>query len=990
MAGSDDFKSLRVQQALQRHQVQVDRQTKEGLDLKTRRDDAHNEYLKAKTKSNIHDPRTVETTLNRYTDYEALRDKFARYSEQQDSLGLTRLRTALYSAISDEAIRTDVSQYRQHPSTRQEAYGLAARKSFDPSTSLSRAQRGLELVHQKMSMFAEDPDMGSQERMQDMRELAKRAQYFTKKIAAYETAGQIRHRQGRDEEGTLRRAESAISYHEKLYQGQVIQEGVSEGKYGKLKDVQKRQVEVGELLNQVQNELITVGKDEIKRRKELLGKLDELSKETSENAQVMAEMKRQGTGGGFGGRAATIAGSIGVAMQIGRTMGSAYSDYVRYSDVGSEMQLLDVRTGYAGLANRQYQDMRGMARGDMASAFRVLGGAWRSATDKGGSLKEAEISALNIDIESGGVGVLGNLVTSTAVNAAVGGRLGGTLGAFIGGAKGFVQGLGGAASDISAIAQNSVGLSKNIPQSQVEIETTNKYLNMFTEMNAMQAQQAQNYVDTSISFTGALRGVGGGRRFESAVSGAMDAQSTLANLGIDKTATLQTFTGLKQALGANFGTQGMEAATRAAQYSARGYLESPQQYAQILGQVSAVGGGNKELGDILKAAIAAGLDTSKNIMQMTSSITSIAAKDATAGLNTTAGAVAAMSGVMPSLISAGVDPNLQATASQSIIETMQQSGSNFGMKLEDLYGLQSAARAGIRDPGKATLYAATTITQWEEMRAAAESGDIKKLKSLAYQRGIEDKITEDMASNLAFIDIGAKERKVQEVTESMIIAPKAFDEYHKAIRSGKTPSKDVIEGVGLAKHIATRGQLNRAGLVGYLSNEELDMSAAQKIIDEVINTKSTTEIGGIVGGAGSIVGAGSLQDIKEQEAGKRQVGDINNLGATLKQMVEKVDWSVLAKQAGEAANKLNVPMGELSGTVNSLNTVLGKTVSRLENLVDKMNNSGLTGSDAPISADAMTQVARARMTHVSPGSANPAAANASALRLGGSKFTPKD
>ena len=1168
MAGRDnnDDMPIAVQRALAREQRLASRPTQKELELAGRVAATHRSYAKAQSEANASNLDTLE---NRRSEYQSAQDRLQTYAMQQETLQSSRLRSAVYTATSPASINTDVAQFRSMRDVQREAYNLANRRGFDPERGLSRAARGLSAIHERMAMVAEDTDMPRVEREQELAELAKRAQRFTQRRATYEVAGQVMHRQGRDEEGIMRRAERAIGQYQRTATGVGIAENVAAGQYGTYKDLQLRQMEVGGQLQKAQADLAALTSQEVKKRKELLRTIDALTSETDKNAQVMAEMNRQGkTGGGGGGAMITRGmGALGQGLQMAGAVGHTYYDYSRFKNVGSELSLLDMRVGYAQLANRQYQDARAMGQGDMAAMMRIMGGAYGSAALTGSSLKQKEAEALTGGMWGTGVGAAGKIISGAAGGAVIGSAV-----PLLGTAAGIVGGglAAGASSlgDIGGIAKTSLSLEKRIPQSQVDIEAQNKALQLFTEMNAPQAQQVQAYRDTVMSYAEALRGVGegafsipqagredminapapnmpgatgmrpllkgnvqqssiyggagaritegygkrihpitgkpddhraidvgaggaqlaapfsgtlrwytskaggvtasitneagdftikaahlsqmnisglrqgqdyrvaageifgtegstgastgththwsalkkgsgmfgfssvdpreylgefnamktrggvgsiagdsgvsiarGGGRFEDTLNAAMSMRAAIASLGVGDQEGIQTFSGLKRAMGVNIGQPGgpgfsfagTEAMMRAGQWSARGYLESPQQYAEMMGKMTNVGGGVKDLEGALKAAVIAGLDSSKNIEQMVSGIVNISAKAAITGMSVAPGATSAMMGVTAALDRAGIDKNLQVGAAQQVIQGMNQAGGGFDYDLQSIYGMQNAARSGIRDPKRAALYAGTSVTDFKAIEAAYKSGDMSGARRLAEQHGFEDKITGDSKATLDFLQQGIRGRKGAELigTGAPIHSPKAWKAYEDAMRDGKPVPEWATKELGLGTAVAARGGMSVIGIQGYIGDSQYDPSRVQEAGDRVNKVQRTvtgSQAGGTVGGVGAAKAAPAEQAVFESEAGKKLAGDIKSLGPILQKAVEEIDWSKMAENASDAAAKLDTPIGNLGGTVSSLNTVLGQTVSRMENLVKAMDAKGIKGSNDPISKDATTQL----------------------------------
>lgn len=1179
MARRDDNDDLpiAIQRLLQREKRISERPTQRELDLASRLASSHSALVKAQTAAagKPADPILAESLENRRNEYEQAQTRLVAHAQQQETLTSARLRSAVYTATSPSAIRQDVAHMRSMQETRQEAYSLAyRRRDFDPQHAISRASRGLAAVHQRMEMIVEDPDMPRAEREYELAQLASRAQRFTQRRATAEIAGQILHRQGRDEEGVMRGAEAAINRHRKMI-GQVeVSEEVAAGKHGSIKDIQLKLIQTGRDLAAAQEALAKETSNEAKVRRGLQKNIENLKAEYERNEQILEETKRQQGGDGRGaGTALRAMGAVGTGLMAVGASVSTYYDYQRFKGVGSELQLLDARIGYAQLANRQYRDTQAMSQGDMSAYMRIMGGAYGAAVQKGADLRVKEAEALTGGLFGAGIGYIGKITAGAGATALFGSAglaaaTGIGLPAAIGltAASGALVAAASSSSDIGNIAKTKLSLEKQLPQAQVDIESQNKMLQLYSEMTAPRADQMQKARDQFMMMWESLRGTGtgtwsiperswnetekgigplwkgssavapvslqkdiqqasiygpgargivtevfgkrvhpitgkpdthsaidvaaggatlnapfsgtlqwytsktggltasirsddgqyvvkaahlssmaanlkqgqtikagqafgvegttgastgihthwsllektgalsytprdprelfkefadmqqkgglgvagasaemdvtrGGGRYSDMLRTAMGMRGVLAGLGIRPEEQAQLWGGLRSAMGVNISQGGPEAALRAAQWSAQGMLTSPQQYTDLIGRMTGVGGGTRDLEEALKAAVLAGLDSSKNIEQMVSGISTLSAKSAMAGLSVAPGATEQLLSVTAALDKAGVDKNIQIAAAQNAISTIDAAGGGFGYDLQSIYGMQRATREGIKDPNRKILYSGMDATQWQAAISAAKSGQADKLQLIAKQGGFEDRIsTMNQSEVLAFLQRGYRGRIAQDAVGvgAPLTAPAAFKAIDEASRSGKAPPQWAVDQLGIAGTIYGQGRVSRVGAEAVFAGATKEAGygpmrekASQQRIQEIYGTTKGS-VAGLPGAGLDIKGTEAGAEVGQAVEGERQMGDIRVYAKVLQGAIDKVDWGKMADQAANAASKLETPLGELGTTVGQLDTVLGKTVSRLENLVKSLDAKGFKGSNTPVSGSPVDDLNKSR------------------------------
>ena len=135
-------------------------------------------------------------------------------------------------------------------------------------------------------------------------------------------------------------------------------------------------------------------------------------------------------------------------------------------------------------------------------------------------------------------------------------------------------------------------------------------------------------------------------------------------------------------LGKEFMRSGKEDVIRAGQLARVGYMQDPTQYMKMRSQMTDVSGeGSENLEVVMKNAVAAGMDTSKNIQQMVSGIVGLSRGSAAAGIDVVAGTTGMMGRGVEELANLGVSENMRASAAAQSAGLADQFGKDKGQNL---------------------------------------------------------------------------------------------------------------------------------------------------------------------------------------------------------------------------------------------------------------------------------------------------------------------
>lgn len=392
--------------------------------------------------------------------------------------------------------------------------------------------------------------------------------------------------------------------------------------------------------------------------KELKG----LTSSYEEQKAVVKQQMKDSTsgGGGLGAKIAAGAGFIGDLAAIG-------AQVARTTTVQHTLADVQNRTAMAAISNQQFDDYTSAMRGDMGAFRRISTGVYESAGQRAITL--------------------GNRMAGTVVAEGLGNTAKAVEGAIGGGMSSFAKSLGNPyAATTGAIAGGAPYAGQAAIQSSDVARGISKFQTVQEAFRAYKDLEDTTYYVTDKS-AGAYRGLlgnmlqstsGAGRtRGELFAAGNnIDYRNRLADLGMSEAQMLQIQQVGTKSLGADFNSKMI---TRSAEIQRAG-LMSAGEYTGGISQLNQIGGiGQMET--VLKNAVAAGMDTSKNILQMIGAINNLSNQDALKGL-TTAQASAELIGLGVSApgvsnLPAAMRANIAANSANMISKSMSDSSMNW-------------------------------------------------------------------------------------------------------------------------------------------------------------------------------------------------------------------------------------------------------------------------------------------------------------------------
>lgn len=378
---------------------------------------------------------------------------------------------------------------------------------------------------------------------------------------------------------------------------EAIRAGVKTGKFGNIKDVTAKLKTAEDAflssLGKFSAELDKTGKVTADTRSEF----EKANEEYSKQNKIFKEMS-SGSGGSGGGRLGNLASKMGSALPYAMQA----MQLAQMGLVGVDLQQLALRGQAAAFKNQEYFDKISAARGDMAALRRVSTDVYgRSAAIGGTYGSRAEVIGGGTAVMQGAVGgvqVIGGGLAAVATK----GKLGGST-------------IGEGASNVMQGATTGLQVAAGVTRAQVELQAAGLNRDLENQIYAARDAANQAMYDFRMSAYGSMMGTGtmAGKIYETAVS--KENVARLSNFGMAPEQGAALFGLGARAIGADFTRskdRGAGIVARAAELQ-QARIMSAEDYIKRVGQMSNVGGGRKEVEEILSTAVRRGVDDAKSL-----------------------------------------------------------------------------------------------------------------------------------------------------------------------------------------------------------------------------------------------------------------------------------------------------------------------------------------------------------------------------------------
>lgn len=372
------------------------------------------------------------------------------------------------------------------------------------------------------------------------------------------------------------------------------------------------------------------------------------------------------------------------------------------------------------------------------------------------------------------------------------------------------------------------------------------------------------------------------------------------------------------------GMGGINDLVRAGELSRIGYMQSPEQYFQARSMMTTTGGTSDNLEEILKNAVANGMDSSKNIMEMVQATTSLSQRSAALGIASFGGAAEGLGRGIDILRGSGVSTNMAVAAAQRSAEAAENMAASKDLDISNVIETARIRKAFPR----------ASLQQMESMRTASPQ-QLEELKRL--YRGGKTEEGRQMSIRMGLYGqlntVEDVERLQESTSEQILRRTTGFgvdrrmeESIQEKRRKGQSLSPDeqsFLNGMGI--------QTTGASGVGIFGYSNFRGSANRGAL--------ATAPGGIVAGGEDVMRAGATSDARVFADGvanfNKAVGGLEGLGQTLMRVADAVKPEEYSKSVKEAANDLKIPMNALGTNVKELNTSVGELIKAIKSVSGK-------------------------------------------------------
>lgn len=629
-----------------------------------------------------------------------------------------QFRKSVHVSMGSTADKETIARYQYSPENYSIASGVASDYTTSQITSrlneIGENKYGLKQEIKKTAERLSSPSLSDDKR----RELEAK---YTKDVIAHDEALKnegiakagltIQRRKKQDTASLIEGTEAIMAKHAVAK----IAEDAASGKSGSVAEINKEFAASFEKLRESQAaynkvlESTTATLEEVAAKEKALGQ----AKEDYEKKEI----QKEAAGGGGGGweRTGAVLGGLGSAS-------IAAGGIVRQWSVGREMDRMQLQTGYMDIVNRRFFDNVNAAGGNAEAIARIRSG------------QHAKSSA--IAEELGGNTVTGAALEGTGQLLITGGTVAAVTAAHVktkGASTKALQKtelgakmLSSLSSQVEQLSGNAAKLESGATKAQGELAGYGASEALGDAQRKIPSYAEQIALDYTRNTTNATRGAGGGRRALLAGMRDVGFMQEMANREIDQAGMLSLMQTGTASLGAGF--RGQADMKRAGDLSSSGLLSSPEEYIGLRAAGERGGVGASGLETILRNAVAAGMDNSKNIQEMVQGIGNIAT--VRGGVSTYGGAAANMGLAVQSMVADGMSKNMAAQAAVDLNQSASNAASDRSLSVSNVVEVgQIMKRFPKLSPTAAQSLALMTPNQLKTVAQSIGTPDEQKVKA---------------------------------------------------------------------------------------------------------------------------------------------------------------------------------------------------------------------------------------------------------------------
>lgn len=765
-----------------------------------------------------------------------------------------------------------------------------------PTTSIEESiKKNKQLLEKQTNTVREHAKNVDNNKDTFIEEYAKRDKII-EQIGKDEAALGVQKKLGIDTKSQYYRASEVVDRIKQEKERSQTQSDIKEGRFGDRK-------QIDEQLNSISEKLVQTFEQLNQALSSAPEKVDGLSRElenlTKDHERF--EKARAGIGGGDGRNTANSfirgAGMVGDAMQ------GAAGAY-RYAEVGSEIARDRNRIGLAEIANQRFGDVYGATKGDASALRRVLTDQYATDMSRGREFRGKTDAAMLTATTGAGISTFAGVAGSVMA-----GNLGGAVS----------SGISGGLNTVNT----GIDYGKNISavQDQIAGYQTNRELN--DTISKISDQSSQTAISHLMNLTRATRGLGSGR--DAAQNQLMDPQNiaSLAQVGIG----LEDIPGLVGASKSALGR--VENIHRAGEITRSGVLDSSEQYFQARGMMTGAGGSGANLENILKNAVANGMDNSKNILEMVQATTALADRSSTLGVSTFAGAQTGIEQAVNFATAHGVDKNMAVRGAALAAQTVEDISTNKDFNIQNIIRA-AQIRSAFPSATAPQMFAMSQMTpdKLRTLETLNKTGTQKQFDEASIGFGVYGALGNSKESRAASIK-ELENQNVDRIINEMAgvgLNKDMANNLRKKMRSGGVQS-------------LTKEEISAVNSFGMMINPKV--SGIEMLAGMDYTGKIKTETGTLRDTANNgerALAAGAQSEAKMFGAGidnmkKSPLDGIENLGKVMEKIAARMNPAEFARSAKDAADSLSAPIDVFAGAAKLIESAADK----LDKAADKFN-----------------------------------------------------
>jgi hypothetical protein len=858
-------------------------------------------------------------------------------------------RRGVRTALGSRATKEDIARHQYSTANYGIASAIASQPSIILQTQIEAAQSGRYALNQdilKESRQLSYTGTSAEDKKRLISSLSTKWQQleaFAQQEGIAKAGIAIQKRQGTDLASIY---ESSAGIIKKQIDQRIVRE-TQAGEYGSVSKINKEFDEKLAQLTKSFEKLNSVIHDATSTEEEKIAaeKQHKQAREEYDKAELKKEAAGAGGVGGskWGARALMAADILGAAGAVTQAGGAGYRQWA----IKREMDTVRLQTGFMGIANQRYQDAQAAAGGDMAAILRIQRGTYQDAIKFGEKISEKEYSASKTEAIGGGMSTAANIAKGVIAGAAVGGAGGAIIGG-VGAVPGAIVGgiVGGIGAGVSGVTQTSGRIAElqsgAIKAAAFQDAFNTKMAKSEAELMMSTAVQ-QKAMDFTRSSWGSTSGAGVGR---AGILKTLRSEGFQQNLVAEYGMGQEELLGLTQAglhgLGKQFRTGDID---RAGKFS-RGGFGSSEQYMAIRSQIAQTGGTKDNLETIMRNAVAAGMDSSKNLADMTRTMSSMASFSSAGGVSTFGGAAAGVAASIEALRKSGVNEAMAPGAAGLAGEQINASLNRRAVDIPSLVQSARMLKLGLK-PGTVAGEAAAKMkpeqirtllatledknaTEDQKQRAIEEAGQYKWLKG-------SDK---DAASKVRELSTISIQKAIMDKNQGFAWDKedqKLHDDYINPEKRKRMSRADRrrAEAIFQAQSQAVEGRVEK---IEAFAGFEASRTAMQKgaAAQRGIPYKLPEEDAGLQADR-----AGALAGLTQYAAGLKEInGSFDKILGTMSREAKNLDPENFKKMVEASAGHLDVSVKALAGVVDRLTGKLGGTPpSRTDNTKVDLNSN---------------------------------------------------